>query len=301
MEKRQGLMFWMLFCLCLPWQLVRVSQASKPERLVAFNPFYALALWPAKVILRKKLILFVRLSLRAARTWIESVINQLGLRSADTIVCMTEVMKSEVEGVLGLSHRKVIAVLPNELTSQTQTVALNQEMPLQCIAAGYLVKRKNIGMLLDTFAILQKKLGAQSPHLRIVGDGPELSALRAYAVKLQLGNIEFIGWQEDLTPLLLSSQVLLHPALYEGSPNIVLEALARGLAVLASDIPELRELLKSDSLLFNPHQAQRLAEQLEQLAFSAYNRMQNQALGRAAAEALRFNWEPKATELVELN
>ena len=92
---------------------------------------------------------------------------------------------------------------------------------------------------------------------RVIGDGPERQNLEKFAHRHGLGGaISFEGWlpRNDVAAAYRSATVLVHLSSYEGMSNVVLEALASGLPVVASRIPENMELIERErnGLLFEP-------------------------------------------------
>lgn len=72
--------------------------------------------------------------------------------------------------------------------------------------------------------------------LQVVGRGPELPALTALAEKLDIADrTAFLGFRDDVPELMSGASVLLAPCPVEGLGLSVLEAMAHGLPVLASD------------------------------------------------------------------
>jgi glycosyltransferase involved in cell wall biosynthesis len=72
--------------------------------------------------------------------------------------------------------------------------------------------------------------------VRHAGGGPLLEELRALAKSLGVeALIQFLGPREDISALLAESTFLIHTADEEGCPNVVMEAMACGRAVLATD------------------------------------------------------------------
>jgi len=55
--------------------------------------------------------------------------------------------------------------------------------------------------------------------------------------------VHFAGWQNDIPAILAASRLLVLPSRWEGMPNVILEAMASRLPVLASDVEGVRELL----------------------------------------------------------
>jgi glycosyltransferase involved in cell wall biosynthesis len=80
--------------------------------------------------------------------------------------------------------------------------------------------------------------------LALIGDGPEAGRLRGLAVSLALGSrVVFAGEWTEAARLLPAFDVFAAPARKEGLPLAVVEAMALGLPVVASDIPAHRETL----------------------------------------------------------
>jgi len=79
----------------------------------------------------------------------------------------------------------------------------------------------------------------------IAGYGPLEGYVRRYIRRHNLGDrVRLVGWHEDSIGLLLASDLLLFPTLYEGSPVVIQEAMACGTAVLSSRIPGPEDLVK---------------------------------------------------------
>lgn len=79
-------------------------------------------------------------------------------------------------------------------------------------------------------------LGRKDTHLVIFGDGPELAELQSLARHFNLADhVHFPGWHDDARRLLWGCDVFLHPSLSEGLPNTVLESMAGGVPVIATN------------------------------------------------------------------
>jgi len=77
----------------------------------------------------------------------------------------------------------------------------------------------------------------------LAGDGPERRRIERLVQESAAGRrVQLLGWCADVVPILSAADAFLFPSLTEGMPNAVLEALAWGLPIVASDIPALREL-----------------------------------------------------------
>jgi glycosyltransferase involved in cell wall biosynthesis len=103
---------------------------------------------------------------------------------------------------------------------------------------------KGVFELLDAYRILKNRNPAYT--LTIAGDGPDLAALRAYAVEQQLQDVVFTGFLQGKAKVDCYRQgsVFCFLSYTEGMPNAVLEALAMGMPGVSSDAGGLRDILR---------------------------------------------------------
>jgi glycosyltransferase involved in cell wall biosynthesis len=81
-------------------------------------------------------------------------------------------------------------------------------------------------------------------RLLIIGDGPERSTLERFArLASDLDHIRFLGHRDDVWRITPHLDVFWNGSGYEGQPNAVMEAMAAGVPVIASDIPGNRDLV----------------------------------------------------------
>jgi glycosyltransferase involved in cell wall biosynthesis len=81
-------------------------------------------------------------------------------------------------------------------------------------------------------------------HLVFAGIGPLTETIRLASRESGVSDrVHLLGTREDLPALMKSAALLLHPSAWEGSPNVLLEARAAGLPIIASDIPGNRDAL----------------------------------------------------------
>lgn len=99
---------------------------------------------------------------------------------------------------------------------------------------GRFMKQKNHPFLIDVFAELHRK--HPNAKLLLVGDGEYVDAIQAQAAQENLAqSVIFAGVRSDVPKLMSAMDVLLLPSLYEGMPNVALEAQTSGLPCLLSD------------------------------------------------------------------
>lgn len=102
------------------------------------------------------------------------------------------------------------------------------------LAIGRLTRQKAFDVLLEAFA--QSRCSAKGWRLLIVGQGPEAAALKALCRNLGLD--DRVSWQDrsaDPFPLYAGAEALVLPSRFEGTPNVVIEALACGCPAVVSE------------------------------------------------------------------
>lgn len=107
---------------------------------------------------------------------------------------------------------------------------------------GRLVPQKNPKLFLE-MAQSVLRIGFKCGFL-IIGEGPLLAHLIAEVRRLGIGDaVRFTGFRLDITRILAAIDLLVLTSEWEGLPNVVLEALAVGVPVVATDAGGIRELL----------------------------------------------------------
>jgi glycosyltransferase involved in cell wall biosynthesis len=85
-------------------------------------------------------------------------------------------------------------------------------------------------------------------HILLVGDGPLRDELETLVRERRWEEqVHLAGRRRDVPELMRAASLLALPSLWEGMPNVVLEAMAAGLPVIASDVEGVRELLGNDT------------------------------------------------------
>jgi glycosyltransferase involved in cell wall biosynthesis len=120
------------------------------------------------------------------------------------------------------------------------------------VQAGRLVEKKGLPIALRAFAIFARQY--PDAQLTIAGDGPLLDELQGLARKLKIAErvsfTDFVS-QEELREIYYQSHIFLHPSQtaddgnQEGIPNSMLEAMATGLPVFATDHGGIPEAIKN--------------------------------------------------------
>lgn len=172
-----------------------------------------------------------------------------------------------------------ITIIPNSISpfpalpESAQIGALRQSLSLPegapvILHIGRFSKEKNHRGLLEAFAMLRELLPDRNPQLVLIGDGVERAAIESAALASPHRDaIHFTGHQAAVWPYFALASVFALPSWSEGSPNVLLEAMAAGVPIAASDaggIPETAPHLKC-ALLCPPADTKALAANLAKL------------------------------------
>ena len=97
-------------------------------------------------------------------------------------------------------------------------------------------------------AVAELTAAGREACLSLVGDGPKRAELETLARQEGLAaRVRFHGNRTDVADLMRRHDLMLHCTFSEGFPNVIIEAMAVGLPVIASDIPPCREVLDDGS------------------------------------------------------
>jgi glycosyltransferase involved in cell wall biosynthesis len=141
--------------------------------------------------------------------------------------------------------------------------------PIELLSVGRLDPEKAPEMLLKALALLEKRTPGRY-RLTIVGDGQLESELRAEADRFG-DAVRFLGHipnGPELFELYRASDIFVHAARTEGLPQVLTEAQAAGLPIVATDVGGVRAGLGggAEALLVPPNDPEALAAAIERLA-----------------------------------
>jgi glycosyltransferase involved in cell wall biosynthesis len=195
--------------------------------------------------------------------FLKPLVRQVWKRSAATVA------NSEGLKALALKTRpsQAIGVIYNGVDTEQFSPQgnSNESVALRMLAVSRLTPRKGLRYLLEAAALLKGRYGAEKIGVEIIGEGDEKETLVAEAKRLGIEDVvRFAGRVEhdDLPPYYRRANVFVLPSLNEGMSNTVLEAIASGLAVLATDTGGTRELVRDgeNGFLIEMKSAQDIAE-----------------------------------------
>ncbi len=165
---------------------------------------------------------------------------------------------------------------------------------------GTLAPRKNLGTLIEAVRILHDRHQCKAQLLIAGAKGWKNSPLykQLAASALTEKDVKFLGYvpEEDMPYLYAGASVSVFPSLYEGFGFPVLEAMACGAPVVASNVSSIPEVAGGAALLFDPYLPGELAEAILRVRSSP--RLREQLIRGGISRAAQFRWADTARAML---
>lgn len=173
------------------------------------------------------------------------------LQGADAVIALGETWAGALRQIAPSAR---IAVVPNAVVPRTPVDQPVPGEPVRVLFLGEIEDRKGAFLLLDSW----RRISAETHPVRaelVLAGGGAVAAARARVAELGLADrVQLPGFvQPDLVESLLQrSHVLVLPSRSEGQPMAVLEAMAHGLCVIATEVGGVPDLIDGDSGILVP-------------------------------------------------
>jgi glycosyltransferase involved in cell wall biosynthesis len=198
---------------------------------------------------------FPRLFTPAYARFAKAIITRCILQS-DCIITVSNTIKNEILGQFKIPESK-INVCYNALNPRFRRID-NCTKKDFLLFVGNIDRHKNLAVLIRAFALLKKK-NADYNRMKLIIAGNRRAGASALAdvigsQSLSQDDVKVLGYVSDerLVELYNSAAALVMPSLYEGFGLPVIEAIACGTPVIASDIPVFREIAEGAALFYSP-------------------------------------------------
>ena len=227
------------------------------------------------------------------------------LRRMDAVVCVSAGQAAKVARA-GVQPERLHVVHNSVDTTRFRTRDAAARVTLEgffavkpsviVVAIGRLSPEKGFDQLIDAASMMvdtESRIG-----IVLIGDGPERSMLEQSVRRHGLeSTIVFAGFRNDVDQLLPAADILAQSSHTEGLPNVVLEACAAAVPVVATDVGGTREIIDDgvNGFLIPAANASALAGRLANLVRSPELRRQMGERGRELVRA-RFSFARQAEE-----
>jgi len=194
-----------------------------------------------------------------------------------------------------------ISIIPNGVDTSLYSPPARREWdPTRMLFVGRLVYQKGLDVLFNALG----ELKSLPWKLTLVGDGPLQPMLESLASEMGISDrIAFKGWLsgEDLVEEYRDANTFVFPSRHEGMPNAVLEAMACGLPVIATEIAGNHELVipEKTGLLVQPENVPALKAALDSLLPDPPTREMMGAAGRGIVVE-GYSWENATAQYLKI-
>ncbi|MHC4662333.1 MAG: glycosyltransferase [Planctomycetota bacterium] len=197
------------------------------------------------------------------------VINSFTIGLADRIACVSESVKKYLEETHRVPEGK-LTVIPNGIDLSRFDKPLSKsgarkklglpENTAIIASVGRLDFQKGFDILLEAFRQIEAR---RETLLVIGGDGP----LHGKLEKSAGANARFLGRIDNVPQLLAAADIYVQPSRWEGHPIALIEAMASGLPIVATDVPGNRDTVRNgeNGILAEPESPEILAEAIMSL------------------------------------
>ncbi len=293
-RSTESLLFWICFLGLAPFWLGWLCLRHRVAVMLAFDPVYAAAMQPSRLLLRRRLVLLLRADsvenqrIKGTPDWIVGLLGWLegmAIWRAEVFGVCRSVLDSVLGRHVWLKPSRA-GVLANDLPAMSWNPPEARRDILRLACVGTLETRKNQAVVIEALG----KIGGEGWRLDFYGDGPARGQLLARVDDLKLGEkVRFYGWvtRDRIWP---NVDLLLLPSLHEGMSNAALEALASSIPVMASDVPEHREILPAASLV-DPRVVDDWVGRLRMLLSDSGGLSALREAQAESAHRLKFDWD----------
>ena len=204
------------------------------------------------------------------------ILYNLFINWVDGIIAVSSEVEEAILETIGPVAKNKIKVICNAVDLDRYQKSMNQQFLRDALGLGndtrlmlvvaMLKEQKGHRYLIDAAAKVLPRF--PDLHILLIGDGILKEELGAQTNALGLEKqIHFLGMREDIPDLLADGDYFVLPSLWEGLPVALIEAMATGLPVIATEVSGSKQVVFSGAtgLLIPPGDSQKLADAIEEI------------------------------------
>jgi len=287
-------------------QLRRFIRSVKPEVVVSFLSYFSVltaaraAGVGARIVFNQQTPLSAFLAdadYRWRRPWgrfLFSAMSRVGYAAADLIVATSQGVANDLAASFGVRPQRVrvvhnpvdLGAIAGAVTEPLDPASAALWRSPVVVAAGRLAEAKNYPLLVEAMAILRERVTAR---LFILGQGEQEARLRQLIAAHGLeDSVHLVGFKKNPWKYIARADVFALTSRYEGFGNVLVEAMACGVPVVATASPGTREIVTDtvDGVLVEPHTPAAMAAALERVLTE--DLLRNRLAAGARDSAKRF-------------
>jgi glycosyltransferase involved in cell wall biosynthesis len=187
---------------------------------------------------------------------------KLMFRSADVVICNA---KSASEYYSSVENLKNTVVIPTGITLRKKVSKdINKKISILCV--GQLSQRKGQLILVDAYNRLTEEYGKDILSLTLVGEGDIKDQLVSFIKEHKIKDQVFLNGPVDHNEIWSfydNNLIYCLPSISDPSPTVILEAMMSGMAIVASDVGAVAEILGDTGVIVASNDVQELVKGLE--------------------------------------
>lgn len=209
------------------------------------------------------------------------------IKDAEKVLCLTESQRELIISKYGIDSNNIV-IVPNGINEDffQKKGKNNKTNIINLLFVGRLSKQKNLPRIINAMRYLDNKY-----MLHIVGDGDQKDMLSSLADSLKLKNICWHGRRvgKELIELYQQSDIFILPSDNEGMSLSILEALAVGLPIIATDLKQTKDFLGDNAILISNPDPMKYAKAIVMLANDVEKRLEMS--NKNIEIAKRYSWD----------
>lgn len=236
---------------------------------------------------------------------------RFALKHAKKIIAVSIFSKKEIEEVYKVKEKKIKVIhngynksLYNKISDQNAVKQILDKYGIDApyiFYVGRLEKKKNTPALVEAYAVMREEYKNIRHKLVLVGDaGHGFDEVKYVIREFNLDDEVIItGWapEADMPYIYNGAAAIVHPSLYEGSSIPLLQAMACGTAIAASQTTSIPEVAGDAALFFNPRDVRSIAGAMAKIISD--NELRQKLINNGFERIKNFSWQKCAEETLK--
>lgn len=242
------------------WTLIKIIKKFRPDIIQSFLFFDNILARIFGRLCKVPFIISGQRNVEIYRSSLRNFIDRISLPLAHLVITNTKAGKKIL-----IEREKVpaskIKVIPNGVNLENIPPILSKNEKRQILFAlcnisykpkivlgfvGHLTKQKGLEYALKALAQLRNEIKKNIVFL-IIGDGLLKNQLEKLCNDLEIKNkVYFLGYKKDALNYMRLFDVFILPSLWEGQPNVILEAMSLSLPIIATDVGGVPEIIENN-------------------------------------------------------
>jgi len=237
-------------------------------------------------------------------SWFKRVLTRLSINSSDWIIAVSQSTRKALENLSQKAEGKVDVIYNgNPVEKRPSSVGSRKSARDFLLTSSKFVAYANQSSLIDAYAMLMSRR-PEVPLLQIAGGAHD----KAYfdRVKKQIracgleDGVRLLGLvpHDQLLELYSNALAFVFPSTLEACPQTLIEAMACGVPIAASNVPPMPEICGDAAIYFEPYDPEDIAAKIDLLITN--EDLRNELKQQAATRAGFFDWRETAEQLLKV-